>query len=97
MTARIEDIRMGLFHTAVLSRGCGLAATLSQDALRQHREGEPLIKDPGYLLEKEAADLAKMAYSKSLLEAAIGMATINALVQVDESRCVNMNAADLIG
>jgi uncharacterized protein (DUF4213/DUF364 family) len=92
----VRDIRLGLFHTAVLTRSCGLAATLPRDALRQHHEGDSLVKDCGYLVTKGAEDLARMAYSESLLEAAIGMATINSLLQVDESRCINLNAADLI-
>jgi uncharacterized protein len=96
MKTSVRDIRMGLFHTAVLTRNCGLASTLSQDALRQHQEGEPLVKEPGYLLNKRVDDLARMAYSESLLEAAIGMATINSLLEVDESLCINRNAADLI-
>jgi uncharacterized protein (DUF4213/DUF364 family) len=91
-----RDIRLGVFHTAVLTSNCGLAATLSQDALRQHLEGEPLVKDCGNLLNKRVEDLAKMAYSESILEAAIGMATINSLLRVDESRCLNLNAAELI-
>ena len=92
----IRDIRQGLFHTAVLTRNCGLASTLSQDALRQHHEGDPLVKEPGYLLDKKVEELARMAYSESLLEAAMGIATINSLLQVDESGCLNLNAADLI-
>jgi uncharacterized protein (DUF4213/DUF364 family) len=92
----VRDIRLGVFHTAVLTRNCGLAATLSQDALRQHHEGDPLVKESGYLLNKRVEDLAKMAYSDSILEAAIGMATINSLLQIDDSRCINLNAADLI-
>ena len=31
----VKDIRQGVFHTAVLTRFCGLAATLPRDALRQ--------------------------------------------------------------
>jgi uncharacterized protein (DUF4213/DUF364 family) len=37
-----------------------------------------------------------MAYSESLLEAAIGMATINSLLEVDEERCLALNGGDLI-
>jgi uncharacterized protein len=92
----IRDIRQGIFHTAVLTRNCGLAATLSQDALRQHREGDPLVKEAGYLVNKRAEELAGMAYSESILEAAIGLATINSLLDVDDSLCINLNAADLI-
>ena len=31
----VKDIRQGVFHTGVLTRHCGLAATLPRDALRQ--------------------------------------------------------------
>jgi len=96
MKTDVRDIRQGLFHTGVLTRNCGLASSLSQDALRQHHEGEPLVKEPGYLLNKRVEELARMAYSVSLLEAAIGIATINSLLQVDEPDCLNLNAADLI-
>jgi uncharacterized protein (DUF4213/DUF364 family) len=88
-----REIRQGVFHTAVLTRNCGLAATLPRDALRQN---PPLVKEPGSLLEKSASDLARMAFSESILEAAIGMATINSLLEIDEDSCVELNAQDLI-
>ena len=37
-----------------------------------------------------------MAYSESILEAAIGMATINSLLDIDEGNCQSLNARDLI-
>jgi len=89
----VRDIRQGFFHTAVLSRHCGLAATLPRDALKQKGT---LVKEPGFLLDKTTEALARMAYSESLLEAAIGMATINSLVEEDEESCMELNAADLI-
>ncbi len=91
--AGVRDIRQGLFHTGVLTRNCGLAATLPRDALRQ---AQPSVKEPGFLLEKTALELARMAYSESLPEAAIGMAAINSLLEIDEGRCLNLNAGDLI-
>ena len=91
--ASVRDIRQGLFHTGVLTRNCGLAATLPRDALRQ---AQPSVKEPGFLLEKTALELARMAYSESLPEAAIGMAAINSLLEIDEGRCLNLNAGDLI-
>lgn len=96
MSVAVRDIRQGVFHTAVVTRHCGLAATLSQDALKEHHEGQPLVKEPGYLLHKKAEELAGMVYSESILEASIGMAAINSLLDVDESICLNLNAADLI-
>jgi len=91
--ARVRDIRQGLFHTGVLTRECGLAATLPRDALRQE---QPSVKKPGLLLGESALELARMAYSEGILEAAIGMATINSLLEIDEERCEDLNASDLI-
>jgi uncharacterized protein (DUF4213/DUF364 family) len=91
--ASVGDIRQGVFHTGVLTRDCGLAATLPRDALKQ--EG-PLVKEPGFLLDKTAKDLAQMVYSDSLLEAAIGMAAINSLLEVDPDSCIEVNAAEVI-
>lgn len=93
MNARVQDIRQGVFHTAVLTRYCGLAATLPKDALRQK---QPMVKEPGSLLEKSAQDLARLAYSPSILEAAVGMAAINSLLEVDLDACLELNAAELI-
>ena len=37
-----------------------------------------------------------MAYSNLILEAAVGMATINSLIRVDESSCVAVNASEIL-
>ena len=96
MDTEVRDIRQGVFHTAVLTRNCGLASTLSRDALKQKVHAEPLVADPGFLLEWSAGELAVLARSESLTEAAIGMATINSLLDIDEKRCVDLNAGNLI-
>ena len=93
MEADVRDIRLGLFHSAVLTRNCGLAATLPRDALRQE---QPSLKEPGRLLEKSALELAGMSRSENILEAAIGMATINSLLEVNEEQCLKLNAGELI-
>jgi len=89
----VKDIRQGIFHTGVLTRNCGLAATLPRDALRQE---PPMIKEPGFLLDKDPRELTQLAYSQSILEAAIGMATMNSLLEIDEDSCIELNAAELI-
>jgi uncharacterized protein (DUF4213/DUF364 family) len=93
VNAAVKDIRQGVFHTGVLTRNCGLAATLPRDALRQDA---PLVREPGSLLEKDVTELVQMAHSESILEAAMGMATINSLLDIDLGRCVELNAAELI-
>lgn len=40
--------------------------------------------------------MAQMAHSESILEAAIGLATINSLLDVNEESCLELNARDLI-
>ena len=91
--ATVRDIRQGVFHTAVLTRNCGLAATLPRDALKQE---PPLIREAGLLMEKSVSELTGMALSGSILEAAIGMATINSLLEINEGICLHLNARDLI-
>ena len=95
LEASVRDIRQGLFHTGVLTRNCGLASTLPRDALRQE-EGKPVVKEPGFLLEKSVLELVRMAYSESIAEAAIGMATVNSLLEIDEEHCLELNAGELI-
>jgi uncharacterized protein len=91
--ATVKDIRQGVFHTGVLTRNCGLAATLPRDALRQE---PPMIKVPGFLLDKNPRELVQLAYSRSILEAAIGMAAINSLLEIEEDSCIELNAGILI-
>jgi uncharacterized protein (DUF4213/DUF364 family) len=90
---QVRDIRQGVFHTGVLTRNCGLAATLPRDSLRQET---PIVREPGSLLDKSPLELARMAYSQKILEAAIGMATINSLLEINMDSCMELNAAELI-
>ena len=91
--APVKDIRQGPFQTAVLTRNCGLASTPHDSG--PHHNKTP-VKEAGLLMEKNALALAEMAYSSSSHEAAIGMAAINSLVKVDEQRCLQLNAGDLL-
>jgi uncharacterized protein (DUF4213/DUF364 family) len=91
--APVRDIRQGPFQTAVLTNHCGLASTL-HDHTHRHRKAP--VEEAGSLMEKDTAALVQMVYSASPLEAAIGMATINSLLEVDEPRCTLLNAGDLL-
>jgi uncharacterized protein len=96
MQAEIKDIRLGMFHTAVLTRNCGLAASLPYDALKQAQEKQPPVREPGTFNENGVENLVKLAYSESILEAAVGMAAINSLLEIDTASCIQKNAGDLI-
>ena len=91
--ASVRDIRQGPFQTAVLTRHCGLASTPHDPA--PHHNRTP-VNEAGLLMDKDVRALAGMANSESPSEAAIGMAVINSLTRVDERRCTELNAGDLL-
>jgi uncharacterized protein (DUF4213/DUF364 family) len=91
--AQIRDIRQGPFQTAVWTQNCGLASTPHDPGLYY---GKHPVKEVGHLQENDIFTLACMAYSLSPFEAAIGMATINSLIEIDEHRCTELNAGDLL-
>lgn len=93
--APVRCVRQGVFHTGVWTRACGLAATLSRDALRQDAP-RPQMKDAGGLADKTPLALVRLAHSDRILEAAVGMAALNSLLEVDETRCHELNARELI-
>ena len=91
--ASVGDIRLGPFQTAVLTRHCGLASTPHDSG--PHHNRTPVV-EAGLLVEKDARVLAQMANSESPFEAAIGMAAINSLIEIDDTRCAEINAGDLL-
>jgi uncharacterized protein (DUF4213/DUF364 family) len=90
--ATVREVRQSPFQTAVHTRYCGLASTPHEAG---HHTGPP-VPEAGSLTRKTARDLAFLAQSESLFEAAIGMAAINSLLEVNEADCRDLNAGDLI-
>jgi uncharacterized protein (DUF4213/DUF364 family) len=94
--APVSQILVGTFWTAVVldtdPPRCGLASTL-----RSEEAGPwPPVVDAGRLLDRSGRELAAMLYSERILEASIGMATYNALLEVDTGPLIEINAADLL-
>lgn len=89
--AKVREVHVCVHWTAVLSRHCGLASTFKE-------EGHPHkgVEDVGHLTEKNAFELALYSRSEVLLEASIGMAAVNSLIDIDESRCVEANAYEIL-
>jgi len=54
------------------------------------------VRDVGKLIRKKALELADYAKSKNLLEACIGMATVNSLIDIDESKCIEKNGFEIL-
>ncbi len=90
--APVRQVLSGVHWTAVCSRGCGLSASMKGDGdYRRHP-----VREVGRLHQKSALQLATWAESDVPLEAALGMATINSLIQPDLSRAREINALDVI-
>jgi uncharacterized protein (DUF4213/DUF364 family) len=90
--AAIHSVLVGVHWTVVCSRHCGLAATLSENSPHGHAQ----VREAGLLHIKTAWELAEYARSENLLEASLGVAAINSLVEVDESQAVEINALDVL-
>jgi len=94
--APVRQVLVGAFWTAVVldtdPPRCGLASTLRPVT---HPGGPPVVH-AGRLLERSGRELAAWLCSSSTLEASIGMAAFNALLEVDEAACTEVNAEDVI-
>lgn len=88
----VKSVHTCVFWTAVISKHCGLSSTFREEG-PSHDRG---VRDVGKLTQKTAFELAEYAGSNSLLEASIGMATINSLIDIDESKCIEKNAFEIL-
>jgi uncharacterized protein (DUF4213/DUF364 family) len=94
--APVGQILVGTFWTAVVLETdpprCGLASTLRAEGTGPW----PPVVDAGQLLDRSGRELAEMLHSERILEASIGMATFNALLEVDRGPLTEINAAELL-
>lgn len=88
----VRSLLVGVHWTAVCSRGCGLAATMMGGG----RHGHERVREVGRLHLKPARELAELARSDNLLEASIGVAALNSLLEVDGRALEPINAARLL-
>jgi uncharacterized protein (DUF4213/DUF364 family) len=88
----VKSVQVGVHWTMVSSRHCGLASTL----VGNQPHGHAKVRDVGRLQLKSAHELAEYARSDNVLEASIGIAAINSLIEVEESQVVEMNAGDVL-
>ncbi len=87
----VQEVYSCVLWTAVMTRHWGLASSFRPDHPCHGR-----IRGVGEMRGKPAIELAEYALSDNLLEASIGMATINSLVDIDETKCSDDNAADIL-
>jgi uncharacterized protein (DUF4213/DUF364 family) len=94
--AAVRQVVVGAFWTAVVLDGdpprCGLASTLRGES---HDAGPPIAR-AGRLEDFGARELACWLRSTSAEQASVGMAAYNALLEVDEAACEEINAEAII-
>ncbi|MFH0968151.1 MAG: DUF364 domain-containing protein [Methanobacteriota archaeon] len=89
----VRSVLVGAHWTAVCSTHCGLATTIILDKPHDHTT---VVRDVGSLHCKSAQELAAYARSKNSLEASIGVAAINSLLEVNEQNAAQMNASEVL-
>jgi uncharacterized protein (DUF4213/DUF364 family) len=89
---QVKSVHACVFWTAVITKHCGLSSTFRDEGL-PHDRG---VRDVGDLTRKTGLELAQYARSNNLLEASIGMASINSLIDIDESKCIEKNAFEIL-
>ncbi|WP_319379448.1 DUF364 domain-containing protein [uncultured Methanocorpusculum sp.] len=89
----VRSVHVGAHWTAVCSTRCGLATTIIGDNCHDHKT---VVRDAGSLHLKSAQELAEYAKSNYPLEASIGIAAINSLLDMDERNAVEMNASQVL-
>ena len=88
----VRSVLVGAHWTAVCSRHCGLASTLTGEKPHGHER----VREVGRLHLKTALELAELARSDNLLEASIGVAAINSLIEVEREHVTESNARDVL-
>lgn len=92
--ALLQDACMGPFWTIVSTeKGAGMASTM-RDAKTPHGHG--LVRWAGELTEHTGREVAELVRSNSPIEASLGMAALNALIDVGHCEMSNRNAVDEI-
>jgi uncharacterized protein (DUF4213/DUF364 family) len=89
----VRTVCTGAFWTAVTTRHTGLAPPTG--TWTHNTATSPVCERCGQSARKTAGDLAAYVRSSNTVAAAIGLATINSLLEVDETTCVERGAYEL--
>jgi len=88
----VHQVIIGVHWTLVSSKYCGLGSTM----VGQAQPGHAQVRDVGHLHEKSAQELASWVLSDNLLEASIGIAALNSLLELNEETATQENAVEII-
>ncbi len=88
----VRQVLIGVHWTMVSSKYAGLSSTLVGSGPHRHNN----LQGAGELHQKTAQELAQWVLSDNLLEASVGVAALNSLLEVDETKAKQINAAEVI-
>lgn len=88
----VRKVIIGVHWTMVCSKYGGMGSTMVNSGPHGHSPSSGV----GELHHKTAQELASWILSDNLLEASIGIAAINSLMDIDESRLRQINAAEVL-
>jgi uncharacterized protein len=88
----VRSVLVGVHWTVVCSRGCGMASTI----LGTQPHGHEKVCKVGYLEKMSIRELAGYARSENRLEASLGVAAVNSMIEVDERHAVEINASEVL-
>ncbi|HOV89098.1 MAG TPA: DUF364 domain-containing protein [Syntrophorhabdaceae bacterium] len=91
--AHVKKVMKGIFWTAVASKYCGLASTMIYESCFQEDKDNLHFSS---LTDKTVLELAQYVFSNRISDVSIGLAAINSLIDINESRCKEVNAGDLL-
>jgi uncharacterized protein (DUF4213/DUF364 family) len=88
----VREVIVSTHSTVVCSLRCGMSAT----TLSTKPHGEEFIHDAGQLHLKSVKELAQLALSENPLEASVGVAAINSIIDIHEDQTRPLDAADML-
>ena len=89
--APVREVIVSTHSTLVCSHHCGISSTI----LSTKPHGEEVIRDAGLLHLKTAKELANYAVSENPLEASIGLAAINSIIETNPNLLIPLDASML--
>jgi len=95
----VISVVIGTFWTAVVinflgETRCGLAASLKNDDYEHARK--MAVQNPGWLNNQPAQKITRLVYSESHTETAVGLAAINAMLQLNSITAMDLHAEQYI-
>jgi len=87
----VREVIVSTHSTLVCSHHCGISSTI----LSTKPHGEEVIRDAGLLHLKTAKELANYAVSENPLEASIGLAAINSIIETNPNLLIPLDASML--